>query len=115
MRLAVGESTAMPMGGWAANIYGYLSTLGDDRRIFDKVGTSLPFTCEQASVRVWMHVRVGVRVSAFVRVGVCVSMHVRVRRLGVCCSDSIYQVADSTLCRRLCCVTSRPRSTSQDE
>ena len=52
MRLAVGESTAMPMGGWAANIYGYLSTLGDDRRIFDKVGAYLLVTHEQASVSV---------------------------------------------------------------
>ena len=56
----------MPMGGWAANIYGYLSTLGDDRRIFDKVGTYLLVTREQASVRV--NARVGARVSACVRV-----------------------------------------------
>ena len=93
--------TAMAMGGWAANIYGYLSTLGDDRRIFDKVGTYVLVTREQASVRVdvcacscacvrmcacW---RVGVRVpAARMCVCVCVPMHVLVRRLGLCCSDT---------------------------
>ena len=91
------------MGGWAANIYGCLSTLGDDRRIFDKVGTYMLVTCEHCQLSklqcVSMHVRVRVRVSACVRVGVlvcvcprpacvrvCVPMHVRVRRLGACCT-----------------------------